>query len=71
MDYDGVEALEELQLLHVLAAQAPEFPFGWQLEMLGGIESQGLPEQKCLPAVVELGYPSLMLPAPPAAGPTG
>ena len=33
MDYDGVEALEELQLLHVLATQAPEFPFGWQLEM--------------------------------------
>lgn len=33
MDHDGVEALEELQLFHVLAAQAPEFPFGWQLEM--------------------------------------
>lgn len=38
---------------------------------LGGIESQGLPEQKCLLAVVEPGYPSLPLPPPPAADPAG
>lgn len=33
LDHDGVEVLEDLQLFHVLAAQAPELPFGWQLGM--------------------------------------
>lgn len=33
LDHDGVEMLEDLQLFHVLAAQASEFPLGWQLEI--------------------------------------
>jgi hypothetical protein len=33
LDHDGVEVLEDLQLFHMLAAQAPELPFGWQLRM--------------------------------------
>lgn len=33
MDHDGVEVLEGLQLFHVLTAQAPKLPLGWQLEM--------------------------------------
>lgn len=31
LDHDGVEVLEDLQLFHVLAAQAPEPPLGRQL----------------------------------------
>lgn len=31
MDHDGVEVLEGLQLFHVLTAQAPKLPLGWQL----------------------------------------
>lgn len=33
LDHDGVEVLEDLQLLHMLAAQAPQLPLGRQLEM--------------------------------------
>lgn len=33
LDHDGVQVLEGLQLFHVLAAQAPKLPLGWQLEM--------------------------------------
>lgn len=32
LDHDGVEVLEELQLFHMLAAQAPEPPLGRQLQ---------------------------------------
>lgn len=31
LDHDGMEVLEDLQLFHVLAAQAPQLPLGWQL----------------------------------------
>lgn len=34
MNHDGMEVLEDLQLFHMLAAQAPEFTFGWQLGMV-------------------------------------
>lgn len=33
LDHDGVQMLEGLQLFHMLAAQAPKLPLGWQLEM--------------------------------------
>lgn len=58
MDHDGVEVLEDLQLFHMLAAQAPELPFGWQLGMdeeVMRISTSVLTEQTDLLAVTERG----------------
>lgn len=69
LDHDGVEVLEGLQLLHVLAAQAPQLPLGRQLEAGqrdGGWGAQRSPQspQPLRPSRVRGPSPSCFLSVP-------